>query len=113
MDILPHVFLPNSLPIASKMLTNFSFKSFDCNGDHIFILSWTPFVLSCFHGVFVFPHLEDVPMNCFHIDLAYALSLIYLCCANGVVNKNGHVIVDMLLCHTQTYFAWSLLCEGT
>jgi hypothetical protein len=39
--------------------------------------------------------------------------LIYLCCANCVVNKNGHVINDVLLYHAHTYFAWSLLCEGT
>ena len=64
-------------------------------------------------GVFVFPHLKDVEKNCLHIDLAYALFLIYLCCANGVVNKNGHVTIDMLLYHAQKYFAWSLLCEGT
>ena len=70
-------------------------------------------VFSKFHGVFVFPHLEDVQTNCLHIDLAYALFLIYLCCANGVVNKNGHVIHDVLLYHAQKYVAWSLLCEGT
>ena len=64
-------------------------------------------------GVFVFPHLEDVQMEFFHIDLAYALPLIYLCCANGVVNKEGHVIDDVLRYHAQKYFAWSLLCEGT
>ena len=61
----------------------------------------------------MFPHLEDVENNCLHIDLAYALFLLYLCCANGVVNKNEHVTIDMLLYYTQKYFAWSLLCEGT
>jgi glycine cleavage system aminomethyltransferase T len=48
-----------------------------------------------------------------HIDLGYALYLIYLCCANGVVNKNGHVMDDMLLYHAQKNFAWSLVSEGT
>jgi hypothetical protein len=47
----------------------------------------------------------------------YTLALIcviflYLCCSNGVVNMNGHVINDMLLYHAHTYFAWSLFCEG-
>jgi hypothetical protein len=69
-------------------------------------------VLSHF-GVFELPHLEDVQIDFLHIDLAYALFLIYLCCANCVVNKNGHVINDVLLYHAHTYFAWSLLCEGT
>ena len=69
-------------------------------------------VFAKFHGVFVFPHLEDVQTNCLHIDLAYALYSIYLCYANGVVNKNGHVIHDVLLDHAQTNFAWSMSCEG-
>ena len=47
-------------------------------------------------------------MNCLHIDLAYALFLIYLCYANGVVNNKGHVIYDVLLDHAQTHFAWSM-----
>ena len=29
------------------------------------------------------------------------------------MNKNGRVTIDMLLYHTQKYFAWSLSCEGT
>ena len=52
-------------------------------------------------------------MNCLHINLAYALFFIYFCYANGVVNKNGHVIYDVLLYHAQTNCVWSLLCEGT
>jgi hypothetical protein len=56
-------------------------------------------------GVFVFLHLEDVQMKLLHIDLAHSLCLIYLCRANGVVNKNGHVIDDVLLFHAQTYVA--------
>ena len=55
------------------------------------------------HGVFVFSHLEDVETTCLHIDLAFALSLIYLCCANGVVNKNGHVMDDVLLYHAHIF----------
>ena len=54
-------------------------------------------------GVFVFPHLEDVQTEFLHIDLAYALCLIYLCCANGVVNMNGHVMNDVLLYHAHTF----------
>jgi hypothetical protein len=61
----------------------------------------------------VFPHLEDVQTICLHIDLAYAFPLLYLCCANCVVNKNGHILGDVLPYHAQTSFAWSLLCEGT
>ena len=112
-DILPHVFLPISPLIASRMLTNFSFRCLECNEYHMFPNELVPIDLSHFLGVFVFPHLEDVENNCLHIDLAYALFLIYLCCANGVVNKNGHVTHDMRLYHAQKYFAWSLLCEGT
>ena len=29
--------------------------------------------------------------------------MIYLCCANGVVNKNGHVTDDVLHYHAHTY----------
>jgi hypothetical protein len=60
----------------------------------------------------VFPHLEDVQTEFLDIDLAYELFLTFLCCANGVVNKNGHVIHDVLHYHTQKYFAWSFFCEG-
>ena len=72
-----------------------------------------PLDLSHFLGVFVFPHLDDVENNFLHIDLAYALFFIYFYCANGGVNKNGHVTHDMRLYNAQKYFAWSLLCEGT
>ena len=65
------------------------------------------------YGVFEFPHLDDVQTISMHIDHAYASRLLYLSCANSVVNKNGHATNDMLLYHTQTYVAWSLLCEGT
>jgi hypothetical protein len=67
------VFLPNFSLIASKMLTNFSFRCFECYSNQ-------------FH-VFEFPHLDDVQTNFLDIDLAYAFSLIYLCYANCVVNK--------------------------
>jgi hypothetical protein len=111
-DILPYVFLPNSPLIALKMRTHFYFHCFKCNNAHEYIHEWDIFAFSYF-GVFVFPHLEDVENYCLHIDLAYALISKYLCCANSVVNKNGHVTHDMLLYHTQKYFAWSLSCEGT
>ena len=107
------MFLPNSPLIASLMSNNFSFPCFECNEQHMFQNEMDTMVFSQFHGVFVFPHLEDVQTKFLHIDLAYALYLIYLCYANGVVNKNGHVIHDVLLYHAQTKFAWSLLCEGT
>ena len=106
-DIWPIVFFPISPLIASKMLNNFSLHCFEYNNDNEFEHELNNFVYSNF-GVFVFPHLEDVENNCLHIDLAYALYY-----ANGVVNKNGHVTLDMLLYHTQKYFAWSLSCEGT
>ena len=99
-DIWPIVFFPISPLIASKMLTNFSLHCFECNNDHALNHELDNFVFSHF-GVFVFPHLEDVENNCLHIDLAYALYLLYLRYANGVVNKNGHVTLDMLLYHTQ------------
>ena len=72
LDILPYVFLPNSPLIASSMLTNFSFPCFECNEHHLFHNEMDIIVLSKFHGVFVFPHLEIVQNNCLHIDLAYA-----------------------------------------
>ena len=56
-------------------------------------------------GVLVFPRLEDVQMEFAYIDLAFAYTWIYLCCANGVVNKEGHVIDDVLRYHAQKYFA--------
>ena len=49
---------------------------------------------SNFLGDFVFPHFEDVGTSCLHIDLAFVFHSIYLCCANGVMNKFGHVIND-------------------
>jgi hypothetical protein len=35
------------------------------------------------------------------------------CCANGVMNKNVHVMNDMILYHARTWVAWFLLREGT
>ena len=112
LDTLPYVFWPNSPLIASRMLNNFSFRCLECNNENEFLHEMDTMVVSQF-GVFVFPHLEDVHTEFLHIDLAHALFLINLCCANGVVNMKGHVIDDVLQYHTQTYFAWSLLCEGT
>ena len=57
-------------------------------------------------------HLEDVSMTCLHIYLAYALPSIYLCCANGVMIKIGHVTDDVLHYHAHTLFAWSLMRVG-
>ena len=37
---------------------------------------------------------------------------IFLCCANGAMTKNRHVIVDMLLFLAHTWFAWSLVFVG-
>ena len=76
LDILPHVFLPNSPLITSLMSNNFSFPCFECNEHHMFQNEMDTIVFSKFLGVFVFPHLEDVQTNCLHIDLAYALSII-------------------------------------
>jgi hypothetical protein len=112
LDTLPYVLLPNSPLVASRMLNNFSFRCLESNNENEFLHEMDTMVVSQF-GVFVFPHLEDVHMEFLHIDLAHALFLINLCCANGVVNMNGHVVDDMLLYHAHIYFAWSLLCEGT
>jgi hypothetical protein len=71
---------------------------------HIFQHEMDTMVFSNFDGVFVFPHLEDVQTICLHIDLAYVFSLLYLCCANCVVNKNGHVLDDMLPYHAHILF---------
>jgi hypothetical protein len=62
-------------------------------------------IFSNFAGVLVFPHLEDVQTICLHIDFAYAFYLLYLCCANCVVNKNEHFLDDVLPYHAQTNFA--------
>ena len=51
-------------------------------------------------------------MSCLHIDLAFALPPIYLCCANGVMIKIGHVMDDVLHYHAHTLFAWSLMRVG-
>jgi hypothetical protein len=111
LNTLPYVFLPNSPLIASRMLNNFSFRCLEWNNAHEFLHEMDIIVVSQF-GVFVFSHLEDVQMEFLHIDLAHALFFIYLCCANGVVNNNGHVVDDVLLYHVQKYLAWSFLCEG-
>jgi hypothetical protein len=85
---LSYVFLPNSPLIASRMLTTCSFQSLECNNMHILQHEMDTMVFSTFDGFFVFPHLEDVQTIYLHLDLAYAFPLLYLCCANGVVNKN-------------------------
>src|SRR3954471_13495642 len=100
LDILPFVFLPNSPSFASKKLIKFLFDCFECHNKMLY-------------GVFEFPHLDDVQTISMHIDLAYASRLLYLSCANHVVNKTGHATNDMLLYHTQTYVTGSLLYEGT
>ena len=96
-DIPLLVFLPNSPLIATKILTNFSFWCFACNSAHMFQNEIVPIALSNVLGDFVFPHFEDVSLSCLHIDLAFALPSIYLCCANRVMNKIGHVLNDVLL----------------
>jgi hypothetical protein len=63
-DILPHVILPNSPLIASKMFTNFSFRSFECHDAHVIQHDMDTIGFSNFDGVFVFPHLEDVQIIC-------------------------------------------------
>src|SRR4051812_18345029 len=100
LDILPCVFLPNSPVLASKMLFEIWIQCFECPTTTLY-------------GVFEFPHLDNVQTISMHIGHAYASHLLYLSCANRVVNKNGHATNDMLLYHTQTYVAWSLLYEGT
>ena len=72
--ISPHVFLPNSPLIASRMLNTFSFRCFECNNEQVFRNEMDNMVFSNF-GVFVFSHLENAQRACLHNDLAYALSL--------------------------------------
>ena len=103
LDISHRVFLPTSPFIASRILTNFSFQCLVCNVDHMGQILL---------GILVFPHLEDIPRNCLHIDRAYALTFIYLCCANGVMNMSGHVIDDMILYLAHTLLVWSLMCRS-
>jgi hypothetical protein len=55
---------------------------------------------TCSFRWFVCTHVDD---DFLHIDLAYAFSLIYMCCANCVVNKNEHVFDDVLLYHTHIF----------
>ena len=99
---LPHGFWPISLSHALSAT----------NIDHMFHNVMDTIVFSKFHGVFVFPHFEDVSLDCLHIDLTYAFTFIYVCCANGVITKNGHVLHDMLLYFAHTWFAWSLMCRS-
>ena len=70
------------------------------------------FAFSTFLGDFVFPHLEDVRPSCLHNDLAFVFHSIYLCCANGVMIKIGHVTDDVLHYHAHTLSAWSLVRIG-
>src|SRR3954469_25266955 len=77
LDILPCVFLQNSPILASKMLFEIWIQCFECPTTTL-------------HGVFEFPHLDDVQTISMHFDLAYAFHLLSLYCANSVVNKNGH-----------------------
>jgi hypothetical protein len=100
LDILPRVFLSNSPILASKVLIYMLVNCFACHPTRLY-------------GVFEFPHLDDVQTISMHFDLAYAFHLLYMYCANNVVNKKGHATNDMLLYHARKYFAWSLLCEGT
>ena len=93
--ILHCVFLPMSPLTAPRIFTNSHFQFFVCN-------------LSNLLGDFVFSHFGDVPTNCLHIDLAYELYCLYLCCANGAMNKIGHVSHDMIHFQAHTKFAWSL-----
>ena len=91
------------------MLTNCSFPCFVCNGIHMVSNEIASIAFSTFLGVFVFPHFNDVQMTLLHLDLAYALLFIYLCCANGAMNKIGHVSHDVFHFHAHTKFAWSLV----
>ena len=92
--------------------TNLSFRRFQCNEHHMVQNEIAFLAFSNFLGDFVFPNFEDVWTSCLHIDLAFVFHSIYLCCANGVMNKFGHVINDVLLYHAHTYFAWSLVRIG-
>ena len=92
--------------------TNFSFRCFEYNGLHMVHNEIRILAFSTFLGDFVFPTFEDVSKICFPNDLALELHSIHVCCANGVMNKFGHVVNDVLLYHAHTYFAWSLVRIG-
>ena len=62
-------------------------------------------------------HHDDI-LDILHCWMACTLTLhlhylfIFLCCANGAMTKNGHVIIDMLLFLAHTWVAWSLMFIG-
>ena len=94
--------------VATNMLKTCSFMCFVCHHDDI---------LDILHCVLFMEFLYFYTLKVFHW-IAYTLTLqlhylvIFLCCANGAMTKNGHVIVDMLLFLTHTWFAWSLVFVG-
>jgi len=90
------IFHMDDLCVATNMMNTCSFQWFVCNHNDILCMSCHEFI----------------SRSCLHIDLAYAINFTYLCCANGVMNMNGHVIDDMLLYLAHTWFAWSLMCRS-
>ena len=97
---------------CNKDMEQIFFRCCACDSAHKFQNEIAPIALSNFLGYFVFSHLEDVSMSCLHFDLAFAMFSIYLCCANGVILKIGHVMDDVLNYHAHTLFAWSLIHVG-
>jgi hypothetical protein len=83
------VFLKDMSCVAKNTTKNFYFRCFECNNENEFQNDMDIMVFSEFR-FFEFPHLEDVQTVLLHIDLIYALFLIYLCCANGVVDDVLH-----------------------
>jgi hypothetical protein len=76
--ILLHLFLPNSPLIASKMLAKFSFRCIECNIAHVFQHEIDG--QHCrikFTWIFWVPTFGRWSKNCLHIDLAFAISLIF------------------------------------
>jgi hypothetical protein len=94
--------------VATNMLKTCSFMCFVCHHDDI---------LDILHCVLFMEFLCSHILKMFQW-IVYTLTLhlhyvvILLCCANGAMTKNGHVIIDMLLFLAHTWVAWSLMFIG-
>ena len=112
LDILHCVFLPNSPLVASRLMTNCPFQCLVCNNDHTVqneIPRWHPHI---FMEFWCFQILKMFHWIACSLTLHLHYLFIFLCCANGAMIKNGHVIIDMILFLAHTWFAWSLVFVG-
>ena len=112
LDILHWVFFSSTPLIAARMKTNCSFQCLVCNIDHRLqneIPTWLSHILMefwCSHFLKMFHWIVGI------LTLKLHYLFIFLCCPNGAMTKNGHVIIDMLLFRAHTWFAWSLMFVG-